>query len=378
MSHLSPALRKAAVLIAALDERAAEAILQQMSTDDAAKVRSALVELDDVPPDEQRHVLAEFLREQGAPALAATADDEVALELDPAIEAAASVSRAEAPVLPTTEPSFDFLRRVDPKAIAIILNHEHPQTVAVVVAHLPPEHAAAVLEELPAPLATEALERTAWLDAIVPEIQIDLARELRQQLASHLNTAQAAPESLARLTAVLGAMDHRQRQRVVLQLGERNTSLLQRLGLSPANTDPMANCDSATLLRYRLDSQRKRVATVESRKASTVSKDTEAVWLTFDDLLVLDDSALRAVLAAADPDLAILALTGAEPRLIARIQRKLPARDAALFRHRLEHPGPVRLRDIKQARAALAAIATRLAHEGSITLPESVRFAAAA
>ena len=100
-------------------------------------------------------------------------------------------------------------------------------------------------------------------------------------------------------------------------------------------------------------------------------------WLTFADLLHLSDAALRAVFAAADSDVALLALTGAEPRLIARILRKIPARDAALLRQRLEHPGPLRIRDVEQAQAALAAIATRLAHEGTITLPSSIRFAAA-
>jgi flagellar motor switch protein FliG len=101
-------------------------------------------------------------------------------------------------------------------------------------------------------------------------------------------------------------------------------------------------------------------------------------WLEFKDLLLLDDVALRTVFAEADPELALLALTGAEARLIARIARKLPPAQAAAFRQRLERPGPVRLREIEQARAALAAVASRLAHDGTITLPATIRFTAAA
>lgn len=103
----------------------------------------------------------------------------------------------------------------------------------------------------------------------------------------------------------------------------------------------------------------------------------DSVWLTFEDLLKFDDAALRAVFAAADTEVALLALTGAEPRLIARILRKLPPAEATVLRNRLEHPGPLRLRDVEQARFALAAVASRLAHEGAIELPASVRFAAA-
>ena len=103
----------------------------------------------------------------------------------------------------------------------------------------------------------------------------------------------------------------------------------------------------------------------------------ESAWLTFDDLAQLNDAALRTVLAAADTEVALLALTGAEPRLIARILRKFPARQAAILRQRLEHPGPLRLRDVEQARAALAAVASRLAHDGTIEIPPSLGFVAA-
>src|SRR5262245_5671686 len=118
---LSPSLRKAALLISALEEDAAEAVLQQMSADDAAKVRSALVELDEIQADEQQAVLAEFLQKQGAPSAAPDAPDDVALELDPVVEAAAGTpeshsSSAELPL--EDETPLAFLEHVDPSAIA--------------------------------------------------------------------------------------------------------------------------------------------------------------------------------------------------------------------------------------------------------------------
>lgn len=379
---LSPSLRKAAVLISALDEPTADAILQQMSPDDAAKVRSALIELDEIPADEQQQALADFLRQQGAPAVVATDSNEVSLEIDPQFEATAYQPPSPAPpALSHDEPSFDFLQHVEPKALAAVLGREHPQTVAVVVSRLAAEQAAIVLQELPAALATDALERIAWLDELAPEIQADLARALRQQLAPHIKTAQAGPESLAHVSAVLSAMDYRQRELFVLQLAQRNTALVERLGLFPAAKSPPGEPVQVASLRYRLDSpgdlQTGRRMSSQSLAPPPSATTLEDSWLTFTDLMLLNDAALRSIFAAADPDVALLALTGAEPRLIARILRKLPARDAALLRQRLEHPGPLRVRDVEQAQAALAAIASRLAHEGTITLPPSVRFAAA-
>jgi flagellar motor switch protein FliG len=380
MSQLSPSLRKAAVLISALDERAAEAILQQMSSDDAAKVRSALVELDNVPAAEQQQVLTDFLRAQSGGHQPADAADGVDLELTPAVEDAIDESEpvkhppAAIPVF-NEPPTFDFLAEVDSQAIATVLSRELPQTVAVVVAHLAPEKAAAVLELLPPNLATDALERIAWLDQLSPEVQADLARELRRQLAPHSRGAGADGRRLPHLNAVLEAMDFRQRQRLVLQLGERNQSLLDRLGLFPAASKTPVEQPQISAMRYRIDSHPPAVTKATKKAQPNPAEDQP--WLTFDDLLQLDDRALRTVFASAETEMALLALTGAEPRLITRILRKLPPQDAAVLRHRLEHPGPLRLRDVEQARSALAAVASRLAHEGTIELPASVRFAAA-
>ena len=64
MSKLSPSIRKAAILVATLDDRAADTLLEQMGDEMAARVRSALVELDDIPAAEQQAVL-DFARRKG-------------------------------------------------------------------------------------------------------------------------------------------------------------------------------------------------------------------------------------------------------------------------------------------------------------------------
>ena len=385
MPSLPPSLRKAAVLISALDERAAEALLAQMGSEQSAKVRSALMELDDIPTEEQQQVLAEFMHRQGVSAAAAT--DDVELTLDPCVESAAGFQpanrhpyawREENPASRDvsssrleTNASLDFLAHVPPEPLADLMRREHPQTVAAVVAHLPPQQAADVLARVPASLATEALERMASLGELAPEVFADLARGLRSQLAPYLQSGAAAGPSLDRLNAVLGAMDYRQRQRVVLSLAQRNGTLLHNLGLSPPTDSPLHQpSDKVAAFRFRLESDRHTTA-IPLRPAP------DTMLLDFEDLVLVNDAALRTLLAAADPQTALLALTGADQRLVSRVLRQLPPRDAAVIRQRLEHPGPVRLREIEQAQHELAALASRLAREGTIALPRSVRFAAA-
>ena len=257
MTSLSPSLRKAAVLISALDERAAEAILEAMSPDEAAKVRSALVELDAIPAEEQQLVLAEFFKQQGAPALAVATAEGVALELSAAAEAGgreAALTQAltPQPSLPAAAP-LAFLVHVPAQALAAVLKREHPQVAAVVISQLPPDSAALVLEGLPAGLATDALERLAWLDDIAPEVVADLARELRQQLAPHLNIGAADGAALGHVAAVLQAMGSRQRERTLERLATRNAVLGRRLGARPAATSGgTPESGRASQFRYRL------------------------------------------------------------------------------------------------------------------------------
>jgi flagellar motor switch protein FliG len=374
---LPTSLRKAAVLLSSLDDAAADAILGLMPSEDAAKVRSALMELSDIPAEEQQQVLTDFLRQQSPP----RDDDSAGVELllDPAVERQAfqTVPKTPLGVVPDEGAAFAFLEDISPPAIAGVLQNEHPQTAAVVVSQLPPAQAAAVLQELPANFAIDALERIATIDAISTDVLAEVARALRRQLAPHARAAKAGPASLAHLTAVLQAMDYRQRQRLLLQLGERNTSLLNCLGLFPAAVTTEAEPRQTAAPRYRLDTVRRAPIQISEMTTEPAEGPSDVAWLTFEDFLKLDDAALRAVFAAADPELSLLALTGAEPRLIARILRRLPAKSAATLRQRLEHPGAVRLRDIEQARDALAAVANRLAHEGTIDVPASRRFAAA-
>jgi flagellar motor switch protein FliG len=391
MTQLSPSLRKAAVLISALDERSADALLTQMGAEQAAKVRSALMELDDIPADEQQQVLAEFFRRSGS--RSAALDDDVSLEISQAAQAKAvqisadydagdNLRAAATPAGPIDPPSFAFLDHIDPRALALALSREQPQTVAVVVVELSPERAAALLENLPADLATETLERTAWLGDVAPEIKAELAQALRRQLAPHIRQSPSGTRPLAHVSAVLSAMGNAHRERLADKLAERDATLAEHLRQEAAHARRVAGSsaaanDAIVALRYRLESPARPVNARTEHALPSAPSEVEQPWLDFEDLLLLDDAALRTVFAETDPEVALLALTGAEARLIARIARKLPQAQAAAFRQRLERPGPVRLREIEQARSALAAVASRLAHEGEITLPATIRFTAA-
>lgn len=381
MSHISPAIRKAAVLVSALDERAADLLLEQMGADMSGKVRYALMLLDDISAEEQDRVLSDFFagnpparsRQETPP------DDDVLLELSPPGQS------AESPALPAVGPiappagnsPADGLRGLLQSAsaadLAQVLAHEPPQFIAVMVARLDPEQAASILERLPPATAAEALARLAWLGEPAPEALAEIARHLESKLAA---LAQRQP-SLAAVKALLAAMDQSRRSAFLNHLAARDSRLAGELREGPPRGDSHT---------YRVESHRFRIERTAGEQAGQdafasaprVERRREIPHLEFDDLERLDDAALRRVFAAADPQVVLLALTGADEALLARLLRQLPPRDAAVLRSRLNNPGPLRLSDIREAQDLLLSTVRRLAADGTIVVQGSRPFAAAA
>ncbi len=98
----------------------------------------------------------------------------------------------------------------------------------------------------------------------------------------------------------------------------------------------------------------------------------------FGDLNTLSDHALALVFQRADPRVALIALTGASPRLLERIQRQLPWQQGRELRRQLKGLGPVRLSDVEHAQRKLVETTAELIHQRIISPPKNRRFTTAA
>src|SRR4051794_39160975 len=154
---MNPSLRKAAILISALDTAAADQLLDQMGEQQAARVRSAVLDLDDVEPAEQDAILADFF---GKPARTEAAHEGVELNLSMAVQSAPAGNE----IRNDSGTRFEFLEHAASGELARGLRHEHPQLIALVVAHLSAEKAAEFLEHFPRELRHDVLDRLVDLD----------------------------------------------------------------------------------------------------------------------------------------------------------------------------------------------------------------------
>ncbi len=315
-----------AIFVASLDRALADRVLEQFPPEEARRIRQALVDLESIDPKEQERVIEEFRRGVRARAHRSSGIDLEAPAVAPTPQAGQPAPAEIAPSPAAPPPPFRFLREAESDKLAAILASERPQVIALVLSHLPPEQAGRVLVRLAPPLQVEVIRRLVDLEETDPEILREVERGLEKRLAEVVRSQRRRVAGLSAVEGILRASGPAVGTQILDNLARHDRRLAERLGPGPA----------------------------EPR---------------FEELLALDDAALGHVLAAAELELVALALLGAPPPWNQRLLAVMPQREAEWTRQRLANPGPVRLRDVEEARRRLAALARRLAAEGKIRLP---------
>jgi len=334
-------IRKAAILVASLDMAGADAILDQLEPEQAARVRRTVVDLGQIDPQEQRRVIDEFRRigpmvpDRQPPGI--ELDDRLARKLaarpnrvfsvlSPSEKPRARDRAAETETGAATAKPFSFLQKAEADKLARTLDGERPQTIALVLSQIPPEQAGCVLAQFSAALQAEVIQRLVELEETDPEILREVEQALQSRLSVHVEPRRRRVAGMKAISDILEASGGGIGARILENLAEHDGTLAERLG-------PRA--------------------------------------IQFQELTELDDASLRAIFQVAEPELTFVALVGASPRLIERIARHLSPDEAATLRHKLDHPGPIRLSDVEDARCRVAETARRLAAEGVVELPQN-------
>ena len=239
-------LKKAAILIASMDAASADALLDEMPPEEAARVRNAVMELEEIDPEEQHRIMQEFVRRKSRDAT--VTDGGVELDLSPeghmqSVLDAAGAAPPNAAIEAAARP-FQFLHDVEIETLAGVLRREHPQTTAIVVAHLSAPRAADVLRRLPAALQTEALMRIARLSPPHHEVIRDIEHEMRALLSNRTHRDPLEAEGLARVEAILQATSAKERRGLVRDLTQCDQTLARRLAGQPAAREATETFDS--------------------------------------------------------------------------------------------------------------------------------------
>ena len=223
---------------------------------------------------------------------------------------------------PAGRTMWDKLGNVNEAALANYLKNEYPQTVAVVLSKLKPDHAARVLTLLPDGFAIEVVMRMLRMESVQKDVLDGVERTLRAEFMSNLarSTRRDAHEMMAE---IFNSLDRQTEGRFVAALEERNREAAERI---------------------------------------------KELMFTFDDLGRLTPEGIQALLRAVPKEKLPLALKGASESLRDLFFRNLSGRAGNMLREDIAALGPVKLRDVDEAQAAVVATAKDLAARGQIEI----------
>lgn len=314
-------IRKAAVIIASLGTDLASQVCSRLNEAIVRAIAEEVAHLDAINAEEYSEVLREF----SASCLQSERLGGIDMAQEILNNALGATQGSE--LLLRHGDGLDRLRQMadmEPHIIARRLEVELPQTAAVLLGQFSATKAASVLQNIPEERRGEILARAAALEALAPGTLQALAAGLEETFVpQNANERNTPDNTLAFLLDTVTNMDRQTQQSLLEDLRERAPDLAAQI---------------------------------------------EQNLFTFEDLLKLPDRTLQTVLRAAESQTLALALKGLDEESKARVTDNLSERATQALEEDLQALGPVRVSDVENARAQLAAEARALEETGDITI----------
>ncbi|RKV61713.1 flagellar motor switch protein FliG [Helicobacter pylori] len=218
-----------------------------------------------------------------------------------------------------TQKNFAYLGKIKPQQLADFIINEHPQTIALILAHMEAPNAAETLSYFPDEMKAEISIRMANLGEISPQVVKRVSTVLENKL-----------ESLTSYKIEVGGL------RAVAEI-------FNRLGQKSAKT---------TLAR---------IESVDNKLAGAIKE----MMFTFEDIVKLDNFAIREILKVADKKDLSLALKTSTKDLTDKFLNNMSSRV-----EEMQYLGAVKIKDVDVAQRKIIEIVQSLQEKGVIQTGE--------
>lgn len=316
--------QKAAVLLLAMGEAHAARLFAKMHEDEIRDVSAAMSSLGAIAAETVEEICEEFAQILGRTGNLVGSYENTERLLMKTLPPDRVSQIMEEIRGPAGRTMWDKLGNVNETVLANYLKNEYPQTVAVVLTKVKPDHAARVLSLLPDGFAMEVVMRMLRMENVQKEALEGVEKTLKAEFMSNLarSTRRDAHEMMAE---IFNSLDRQSEGRIMSALEERNREAAERI---------------------------------------------RGLMFTFEDLRRLAGPGIQVLLRSVEKDRLALALKGAPEDLRDLFFRNMTERAAKLLRDDIQALGPVRLKDVDEAQAAIVAAAKDLAAQGQIQLNE--------
>jgi len=309
-------------MLLSLDESTAAPIIAELDMDDLRKLREVATVMRAVPASALDSVYQEFL-DKSQEAVAVPKGG--VRYLRRIATKALGEAKTQEIFLEGPQSSLEKLANADEASLASVLENEHPQLVAAILSQVPTNKAVAVLEQLPEEKRAGVLERLGKMSEVPAGLLEEVAATLSNELPQSGTEALISVDGIAKSAALVRHMNRETGEMILGSLAEEDADL-------------------ATEIRRAMYS--------------------------FEDLGMLDQKAMRALLESVPSDKLVLSLKTASEKLKEKIFSSMSKRASDRLREDLEILGGVRLADVEAAQREIVEQALMLAAEGVITLEE--------
>jgi flagellar motor switch protein FliG len=317
-------VRKAAVLLVSLDQDKAAEILKRLPPEAVEEVSREIASLGEVGNSDRRAVLGEFYNLALANAYVSEGGLEYAkalLKKSLAEQDADRVIKQVTQQVQTTP--FSFLQKAESENLLTFIQDEHPQTIALILAHLPAQKASEILVGLPSQKQVEVVKRVANMEQTNPEVIKEVERGLEHRLS----------DIVSQTFEKAGGVDT---VAEILNLADRSTEKAIMEGLEAEDPD--------------------------------LVEQIRRLMFVFEDILLVNDKGIQAVLKEVDNEELALALKTASDELKQKIFKNMSERAAQLIQEDMQYMGPVRVSDVEAAQQKIVDVVRRLEDAGEIII----------
>lgn len=317
-------LERAAILLMALGEESAAAILRHMGPREVQHVGASMANLNNISTSMVSGVINDFVDQiETQTALGVDSDEYIRNVLTDALgedKAGGIINRI---LLGRNTRGLDQLKWMDSRAITELIRNEHPQIIAILLSLLESDQAAHVLAGFPERVRADVVMRIATLDSVQPAALQELNDIMEAQFSKNANVKTAQIGGIKTVADILNLMETSIETAVLEQIKEHDEELGQNI------QDRM---------------------------------------FVFDNLSEVDDRGIQSLLREISSEQLLLALKGADEVLREKIFRNMSKRAAEMMRDDLEAAPPARLSEVEVAQREILNVARRMAETGEIAL----------
>jgi len=315
---------KAAVLLLALGPDASGKILKKLPAGQVEEVTRELAGLGRVPPDLRRQVVAAFyttsiLQGSGGEGTLEYAKAVLRASLDPG-EAERVVGQIQTQVQKTP---FSFLQRAESSNLLTFIQDEHPQTIALILCHLSHHKAAEILTGLPLQKQMEVVKRIANMEQTNPQVIHEVEAGLESRLSNMLMQSMEKAGGVPTVAEVLNLADRATEKAIMEGIESEDPDLVEQI---------------------------------------------RRLMFVFEDINLVNDKGIQAVLKEIDNDELAMALKTASEPLKEKIFGNMSERAASMVKEDMEYMGPVRLADVEAAQQRVVDVVRRLEETGELMI----------